>query len=111
MSSPQRVVTHTSLGPMIIQDTKSMFQDLKTYKEPLLGPSVPLYWSKTPCKAEQPDPSMPYLVYKMRDHKVVHKNGVDKLYVLIHWQDYSEKDDTWEPVENFLPGYNLPWVR
>ena len=54
--------------------------ELQIYKEPLLGPLVPLYWSKTLCKAKQPDPSMPYLVHKVRDHKVVRKNGVDKLY-------------------------------
>ena len=78
--------------------------ELKIYMEPLLGPSVPLYWSKTLCKAKQPDPSMPYLVHKIRDHKVVRKNGVDKLYFLVNWQDYSEKNDTWEPAENFLPG-------
>ena len=53
---------------------------------------------------------MPRLVPKITDHKVVRKNGVDKLYFLVNWQDYSEKDDTWEPAKNFSPGYNLPCV-
>ena len=76
-----------------------------------MGASVPLYWSKTLCKTKQPDPSMPYLVHKIWDHKLVRKNGVNKLYFLVNWQDYSEKNDTWEPAENSVPGYNLPWVR
>ena len=85
--------------------------ELKIYKKPWLGPSVPVYWSMTLCEAKQPDPSMAYLLHKIRDHKVVRKNGVDKLYFLVNWQDYSKEVDTWESAELCFPGYNLPLVR
>ena len=54
---------------------------------------------------------MPYNVEKILDHMVVCRNNTDKLCFLVKWEHYSQEHSTWEPAGNFLPGYNLPWVR
>ena len=54
---------------------------------------------------------MPCRVGKVLDHKVVFDNNTENLYLLIKWEDHFREHSTWEPAENFLPGYNLQWVR
>ena len=54
---------------------------------------------------------MTYPVSKILDHRPVKRHGVDQMEFLFRWQGYTADHDSWEPAENFLPGYNLPWVR
>ena len=96
-------------APQLVEKHAS---DLKLYKEPLLGEPIPLSWTRPLTRARiQPVAEMTYPGSKILDHRAVKRHCVYKMEFLLRWQGYSADHDSWKPAENFLPGYNLPWVR
>lgn len=99
-----------------IDDNKTQeahISDLKIYHEALLGESVPLYYSKQYTIRPTKKDNTLYDVERIVEHntKPCSITGLNKLYFRVRWKGFGEKDDTWEPAESFLPGYNVPWVR